>query len=149
MTITPHHIGICVTDLDRSLRFWCVGLGFETTMVPPVGNEWSDALEIGGNVEFTAHFIAKDGFTFELLHYAHPEPHGQASGSRNQIGFTHLAVDVDDLDATIARLEAVGATVIRSTRTAFGGEAGSTELVFVADPDGVRVELICSRGPEA
>jgi catechol 2,3-dioxygenase-like lactoylglutathione lyase family enzyme len=147
MTITPHHIGICVTDLDRSLRFWCEGLGFTTTMVPPVGSEWSDALEIGGEVEFTAHFIEKDGFAFELLHYRHPAPHGTPSASRNQLGFTHLAVNVDDLEATIARLEAVGATVITSTRTAFGSDQGTTELVFVADPDGVRVELISSRGP--
>ena len=142
MTIKPHHIGICVTDLERSLRFWCDGLGFETTMVPPVGSEWSDALEVGGEVEFTAHFIAKDGFTFELLHYRRPGSHGRPSSQRNQVGFTHLAVDVDDLDETIARLEKVGGTVIQSTRTKVSSGEGTTELVFVADPDGVRVELI-------
>ena len=25
----PSHFGICVTDLDRSMRFYCDGLGFE------------------------------------------------------------------------------------------------------------------------
>lgn len=125
MTIIPHHIGICVTDLDRSLRFWCEGLGFETTMVPPVGSEWSDALEIGGEVEFTAHFITKGGFTFELLHFKTPQPHGNASATRNQIGFTHLAVDVDDLEQTIAKLEALGGTLIKSTRTTFSSTQGT------------------------
>jgi lactoylglutathione lyase len=140
MAITPHHVGICVTDLERSLRFWCDGLGFETTMVPPVGTEWADALEIGGQVEFTAHFISKGGFTFELLHYKTPQPTGKASGTRGQVGFTHLAVDVDDLDATIEKLVALGGTVIQSTRTKFG----PTELCFIADPDGVRVELVAT-----
>ena len=102
MAVTPHHIGICVTDLEKSLRFWCDGLGFETTMVPPVGSEWKEALEVRGegDLAFTAHFIKKDGFEFELLHYANPGVHGQASTSRNQLGFTHLALYVDDLDAT-------------------------------------------------
>jgi lactoylglutathione lyase len=142
MELTPHHVGICVTDLDRSLRFWCEGLGFETTMVPPVGSEWSDALEIGGEVEFTAHFIKKGGFEFELLHYRTPAPHGSPSASRKQLGFTHLAMNVEDLDAAIAHVVAHGGTLIESTRTRFESPDGVTELAFVADPDGVRVELI-------
>ncbi|MGA2836505.1 MAG: VOC family protein [Acidimicrobiales bacterium] len=142
MTITPHHLGICVTDLDRSLRFWCEGLGFETTMVPPVGSEWSDALEIGGEVEFTAHFITKAGFTFELLHFTTPRPNGEASATRSQIGFTHLAVDVDDFEGTIAKLEALGGTLIESTRTTFSLPGATIELAFMADPDGVRIELV-------
>ena len=140
MAVTPHHVGICVTDLERSLRFWCDGLGFTTTMIPPVGTEWADALEIGGHVEFTAHFIEKDGFTFELLHYKTPAPHGTPSATRGQVGFTHLAVDVEDLDGTIEQLVALGGTVIESTRTKFGG----TELCFMADPDGVRIELVAT-----
>jgi glyoxylase I family protein len=142
MAISTHHVGICVTDLDRSLRFWCDGLGFETTMVPPVGSEWAEALEIGGEVKFTAHFIKKDGFEFELLAYESPGVHGQPSASRNQVGFTHLALYVDDLDATIARLVDCGGTVIQSTRTKMGQGPESIELAFVADPDGVRIELM-------
>ena len=144
MAVTPHHIGICVTDLEKSLRFWCDGLGFETTMVPPVGSEWKEALEVQGegDLAFTAHFIKKDGFEFELLHYANPGVHGQASTSRNQLGFTHLALYVDDLDATIDRLVECGGTLVESTRTKFGEGPMSMELAFVADPDGVRVELM-------
>lgn len=142
MELVPHHVGICVSDLERSLRFWCEGLGFETTMVPPVGSQWSDALEIGGEVEFTAHFIRKEGFEFELLHYARPGSHGSPSAIRNQLGFTHLAMNVDDLDGAIELLVGLGGTYLASTRTRFESPDGVTELCFVADPDGVRVELI-------
>jgi lactoylglutathione lyase len=145
MDLRLHHVGICVSDLDRSLRFWCDGLGFETTMVPTVGPEWSDALEIGGPVAFTAHFIRKDGFELELLHYTHPAPHGAPSRSRNQLGFTHLALDLgpdEELDEVIARLEHLGGTVLSSTRTTITYPFATVELVFLADPDGVRVELM-------
>jgi len=62
--------------------------------------------------------------------------------SRNQVGFTHFAVYVDDMDAEIARLVECGGTVIEKTRTKMGEGAESVELVFIADPDGVRVELM-------
>ena len=28
-TYVPSHVGLCVSDLERSLRFFCDGLGFE------------------------------------------------------------------------------------------------------------------------
>ena len=62
--------------------------------------------------------------------------------SRNQVGFTHFAVYVDDMDAEIARLVECGGTVIEKTRTKMGEGEESVELVFIADPDGVRVELM-------
>jgi catechol 2,3-dioxygenase-like lactoylglutathione lyase family enzyme len=145
--ITPHHIGICVSVVERSLRFWCDGLGFEQVAVMDVGSEWSDAMEIGGHVAFTVRFLTKDGYTFEILHFEEPHPHGSPSTRRDQIGFTHLTVDVDDLDATIAHLAACDGTVIPSTRTRYVSDGGQViEVVFVTDPDGVRVELACHHG---
>jgi len=142
MAIRPHHIGICVTDLEASLRFWVDGMGFNTTMVTEVGNEWGRALEVPGEVQCTAHFLEKDGFEFELLHYRSPGSFGEASANRNHIGFTHLAVYVDDIDKEIEHLVSCGGTVLSDTRTKIGEGAYSMELVFLADPNGVRVELM-------
>jgi len=142
MRIEPHHVGICVSDLEASLRFWRDGLGFKATSTPTVGSEWSDALEIGGEIEFSATFLRKDGFEFELLHYNFPEPTGAPSATRLQLGFTHFAATVDDLDPVIDHLVAHGGTVVEGTRTRIGEGAWATELVFIADPNGVRVELM-------
>jgi catechol 2,3-dioxygenase-like lactoylglutathione lyase family enzyme len=140
--VQPHHVGICVTDLERSLRFWCDGLGFESTRVLKAGTEWSGSLEMEGEVQFTAQFIEKGGFTFELLHYDIPGTIGQASSQRNQVGLTHLALYVDDLDEAIARLESFGGSVIPSSRTASNTADVKGELVVLAGPDGERIELI-------
>ena len=138
MELTPTHLGLCVSDLDASLRFWRDGLGFETREVLELGSEWADALEVESPAEFTSHFIRKGALEFELLFYKSPAPTGEASRSRGQIGLTHLAFGVDDLDAALEHLVAHGGTVLETTRTALG----PVELAFVADPDGTRIELI-------
>jgi catechol 2,3-dioxygenase-like lactoylglutathione lyase family enzyme len=137
----PSHAGICVRDLDRSLRFYCDGLGFEraegfdldSTVAPGLQR----ALEARGEVAVTSQFIAKDGMRIELLHYRDREPTGSPSQTRTQLGLTHLCFVVDDVDAAAERLLEYGALVLDSTRSNPG-----TDIVFVMDPDGVRVELM-------
>lgn len=132
------HIGICVSDLERSLRFYCDGLGFERAESHSIGNEFADALEVPRDVELTSQFIRREGLSIELLHYASPRTVGEPSRSRRQIGLTHLSFVVPDVDRAAALLVQCGATVLAETRTTGDG----IDLLFLADPDGVRVELM-------
>lgn len=135
------HLGLCVTDLDRSLRFWCDGLGFERAERYDLDSEvmagLDRALEVGERTQVTSQFIRSGSLAIELLAYRAPAVSGRPSSSRATIGFTHLAFHVDDLAAAVARLEACGGTVVEGTAQHLG-----IEVVFVADPDGVRVELL-------
>jgi catechol 2,3-dioxygenase-like lactoylglutathione lyase family enzyme len=143
MTVSVSHVGLCVSDLARSMRFYCDGLGFAPGIRFDVGREFAATLEVDGDVEVTSQFVARDGLSIELLHYAQGAVHGTPSGSRNQLGFTHLSVIVDDVDAVAARLVEHGGTVVESTRTRIdAGNGATSDFVFVADPDGVRVELM-------
>jgi lactoylglutathione lyase len=54
-------------------------------------------------------------------------------------GYGHIAVGVDDLDATLARLKEQG---IEPEREPYTVSEGGSRLTFVADPDGYRIELI-------
>ncbi len=136
------HLGICVTDLDRSLAFYCDGLGFERGEAFPIDSTFGAALEVPGDLVLTSQFIRREGLAVELLHYTRPAPTGEPSQRRNQLGLTHLSFYVDDVDATAAALVAAGGTVIESTRTTNEG----IDLVFLHDPDGVRVELMKAQG---
>jgi len=139
--LRPSHVGLCVTDLERSLRFYCEGLGFQVaegfdlddTMVPGIDK----SLEVPGPVALRSQMITLDTMKIELLHYTTPEAVGVPSARRNQRGLTHLSFWVDDVDAAAAALVALGGTILPETRQAPG-----VELVFLADPDGVRVELM-------
>jgi lactoylglutathione lyase len=54
-------------------------------------------------------------------------------------GYGHVAVGVDDLDGTLARLKDEG---IEPERAPYTVRDGGNRLCFVRDPDGYRVELI-------
>ena len=140
-TYTPSHAGICVRDLDRSLRFYCDGLGFEKAEVfeldSTIAPGLERALEARGEVAITSQFIAKDGMRIELLHFRDRDATGAPSKTRTQLGLTHLCFVVQNVDVAAERLLEYGAIVLDATRSEPG-----TDIVFVMDPDGVRIELM-------
>ena len=143
MPTTFSHFGLCVSDLDRSLRFYCDGLGFEPGMKFDIGNDFAHTLEVDGDVSLISQFVTRDGVSIELIHYLSPGVVGAPSANRNQLGLTHLSLNVDDVDGFAARAVECGGTLIGSTRTKIDNPDGSTsDFVFVADPDGTRVELM-------
>jgi glyoxylase I family protein len=134
---TPSHIGLCVSDLERSLRFYCDGLGFE------MGGRFRltrQIAEVDPPVEVISQFIHLGGQRIELLDYASPGPFGQPHVRRNHLGLTHLSFIVDDVEAGARHLEMVGGTILQDTRNP--AEDESLRILFVADPDGNRVELM-------
>jgi lactoylglutathione lyase len=136
------HIGICVSDMARSLRFYRDGLGFEPTHDYAVGPEFSALMEVEG-VQLHSQFLRRGGVTIELLWFAEPGQSGD--GTRrpvNRLGISHLSVRVEDVGAAAARLEQVGGTVVPGTRTTFGEGPGAMDFVYCTDPDGTRVELM-------
>jgi lactoylglutathione lyase len=135
------HFGICVTDLERSMRFYCDGLGFEPFATYPIGGEYGKGLEVPGEIDLTAQFIRKGGMVIELLHFRSPGADGEPSNRRNRVGLTHIAFVAEDVNATVAHLVACGGTVLEHTRTVVDTPDGRNELVFLEDPDGVRVEI--------
>jgi lactoylglutathione lyase len=54
-------------------------------------------------------------------------------------GYGHIAVGVEDLDGTLARLKEQG---IEPEREPYRVREGGSRLCFVRDPDGYRIELI-------
>jgi catechol 2,3-dioxygenase-like lactoylglutathione lyase family enzyme len=137
----PSHLGLCVSDLDRSIRFYCDGLGFERAESYELDSSAAEgldrALEVPGRAVLRSQYIAYGDLRIELLYFSSPQPIGEPSAHRNQRGLTHLAFYVDDVDAAAAHLSAHGGTIIDSTRTKPG-----IDIVFLADPDGTRVELM-------
>jgi glyoxylase I family protein len=138
------HIGICVSELGRSLDFYRDALGFRETGRYAVGDAATETiLEVAGaHVELV--YLERDGVRIELLYY--PAPGHVGAGERrpmNALGITHLSFAVDDLDRVTGSIEAAGGRVLEGTRAVF--RSGNRGL-FALDPDGTRIELIERRG---
>ena len=142
MDLSVSHVGICVSDLEASLRFYCEGLGFEEVASHEVGEEFAALMEVEG-VRLRSRMVRRDGVTLELLDYVAPGTIGPA-GRRpmNQLGLTHLSLRVGDVGSVAATIEALGGTVVRPTRTTFEFDGTSLEFLYCTDPDGVRIELM-------
>lgn len=139
------HVGICVTDLERSIRFYRDGLGFVQRSALRVQGEPTDTLLRLRDVDLQAVYLERDGTRIELLQYASPGAIGaDAPRAMNQRGLTHLSLRVDSVADTLAALRAVGARELEKTRIdlpEFGAAA-----VFLADPDGTLIELVQAPG---
>jgi lactoylglutathione lyase len=115
-----------VTDPERSRAFY-EALGMEFRRDLPIVRD--------GELEATNYFFGFPGDEAELeLTFNHDgrtyEP-GTAYG--------HVAIGVDDLDATLARLAEQG---IEPERPPYTVREGGSRLCFVRDPDQYRVEII-------
>ena len=142
---TFSHLGICVSDLDRSRAFYIDQLGYHEVAHLDVEGEEPARLLMLEELELRAVYLERDGMRIELLYYARP---GHVATSRprpmNRLGLTHLSLRVDDLEATLASMRSAGVEILEQTHIA-NPEYG-TAVVMVCDPDGTLVELVQAPG---
>ena len=107
-----------ITDVDRSVAFY-TALGFEELRRMPIREE---AINV-----FMG--LPGDGPRLELTYNFGVDSYELGTG------YGHIAVTVDDLDGTLARLAEQG---IESERPPYTVREGGSRLCFVRDPDGYR-----------
>jgi lactoylglutathione lyase len=114
-----------INDLERSVDFYVNGLGFTEQRRVPIRDE---AINV---------FLTPPGspdMPLELtFNFGRDEPYDLGTG------YGHIALYVDDLDGTLARLAGKG---IVPEREPYRVREGGSRLCFVRDPDGYRIELI-------
>jgi catechol 2,3-dioxygenase-like lactoylglutathione lyase family enzyme len=131
------HVGICVSDLERSACFYKGALGFKLEYYVEVGSPFGVLTELL-DLQCRAGFFTKDGLRIELLGYTSPDVVGEPQRRpMNQLGITHLSLIVDDIDAMAARITEFGGRVCAETKVA----TPKGQFMFCTDPDGVRIEL--------
>jgi len=124
MPKTLVHTCVRVVDPEASQRFYEL-LGFEER----------------GRLNFESAYnvylgLPDDGDRLELtVNVGRTEPYDLGEG------YNHVAVTLDDLDATLAALAEIG---VQPERPPYrpGGRDDLPRIAFVADPDGYRIELI-------
>ncbi len=114
-----------ISDPERSVTFY-EALGLERRRELPIREE---------AVNYFLGVPGKDGPELELT-YNFATPDG---GYDVGTGYGHIALTVDDLDATLERLREKG---IEPERPPYTVRDGGSRICFVRDPDGYRIELV-------
>jgi catechol 2,3-dioxygenase-like lactoylglutathione lyase family enzyme len=133
------HVGIVVDDLAAATEFFAE-LGLVLQVEAPVAGRWvDDTVGLEGVRADIAIMQTPDGNgRLELTKFHSPShqgdiPHAEA----NTPGIRHISFAVEDIDAVVAGLRALGAELV--------GEVGRYEdsyrLCYLRGPEGIIVEL--------
>lgn len=151
------HVGVCVSDLEKSINFYCSALNGKVLQtidmaasLPPVHRA---LLEVGSDIDASSTFIQLSGVIVELLHYKKQARDGSSRGHvganerrpMNQLGITHLSfktTDRDEYQQILANISKAGGKVLDSTLMKFGMDPRfEMDIIFCLDPDGTRIEI--------
>jgi lactoylglutathione lyase len=130
-----NHIGHCVSNLARSVRFYTELLGFEVKSRMRVPDRPADQLlRIPAPLGMSVVYLAKDGVVLELLHFDRPGNPQARPRPINEPGLTHMSFSVDDVAAAAAAATELGGQALPDTDVGAG--------LFIRDPDGQLIELL-------
>lgn len=134
------HIGITVSDLDVSLRFYCQWLGLEVLQCFGLrSGEYISTLVGVADAEIDiVHLGLADGAKIELLQYrSHPRP-AAAPAAGFETGRPHVAITVNDLDGLYRRRDDF-CVIFKSPPLS---SPDGVKVCYCHDPDGVILELV-------
>ncbi len=146
------HVNVNCSDLERSRRFYTEALGLsEGARTTPDEAQPGTAFGLDrarwdASILLGAHGF--EGGAIDLLEWHEPRPVGAPPARVTQTGFQRLGFRVPDLDATTARVTALGGKAWSEPFAHALDDGGAIRLVLVEDPDGIAIELIEGGRPE-
>jgi lactoylglutathione lyase len=134
------HYSHCVSDIERSRKFYTDVLGFEV-MIEFDFDDPATAKVMGvPGAKFKGIFMKRDGMRIEIIGFSEPVPDRRVRKRQsNEIGHSHLSFYVLNLDESLAELRSKGVEVEEQTRTVL---PSGIECCVVRDPDGFPIEVV-------
>jgi catechol 2,3-dioxygenase-like lactoylglutathione lyase family enzyme len=146
--LATNHTSFTVSDLDRTIAFFRDAMGFEVTSKAPrdpavvsriIGIEGTDIMVA---------YVRGAGHNLELIQYLGPrEGRGRVRSLPCDVGFAHIAYDVDDIDAAMEAAAKHDVMPIGEVVAIDAGPNAGGRVVYLRDPDGVTIEFIEKPSP--
>jgi catechol 2,3-dioxygenase-like lactoylglutathione lyase family enzyme len=133
------HIGIVVSDLEKSIYFYRDLFGFRITRQMEESGDYIDKMLALSRVKVTTvKMTAPDGQMIELLKF-HTHLNEQKPRDINNVGITHIAFEIDDLSDEYNRLKDEGVPFNSPPQLSLDGCA---KVAFCRAPEGTFIELV-------
>lgn len=129
LTMGIDHVGLAVSDLERSRRFFVDRLGWQV---------------VGGNPDYPAVFVSDGSVRLTLWQVDTSEAHVPFNRRKN-VGLHHLALKVQDV-ATLERIFSQALTW-PEVKVEFAPQLvgkGPRMHCMMYEPGGIRIEFVCA-----
>ena len=134
------HVGIVVQDIQNSINFWQDHFNFSIFLDQIEEGPFIEHLLNMPNVKVrTVKMNGEDNSLIELLYFFGKQDVDKWRGNLTSTGFTHLALNINNLNEKIKKLQSQGFKVINQPRIS---ENGSVLVAFVEGPEGLLLELV-------
>jgi len=153
------HMNVVVTDIEKSLKFYCDLLGGQVVggaEKESIINRKTESrgagivLGLGETTEWKACLIRfgynKEATVIDLLQWTKPASTGRPYEKLNNVGIARMALAVDDVDKAYDDLKAKGVVFVSPPQEVdLSPETPGQGLIKIAvckDPDGTAVEFV-------
>ncbi len=141
--VMGHHHGFTVSDLDRSVAFYRDLLGMELVRISerrdlPSYDTILGYDQVHLNIAILRHPVNE--FILELVQYVHPVVEARPQENR-YLGASHVAFEVDDVDAMYTQLIEAGFGSINPPTDVDRDGVVVARAMYALDPDGISIEM--------
>jgi glyoxylase I family protein len=141
--LSADHTGITVSNLERSLAFWCDVIGFELSHTAHQTGELAKEITGVTGAEIKLAVVkTPGGHKIELLQYLAPPDQKDDLLRPCDLGHVHVALVVDNLDVALERIAVSGWKAAGKPQMLESGPNKGKRVVYVRDPDGITIELM-------
>lgn len=137
-------VGVVVSDLDKSVRFYTNAIGFKEVSGFSVSAEMGKKIGLTDSrpVKIRVFELGEGNLATRIKLMSFPEAAGAKPDRRfihSTLGLNYLTIYVSDMTVALARLKAGEVKLLGESPVALGG---GTLLVTFQDPDGTFIELV-------
>jgi catechol 2,3-dioxygenase-like lactoylglutathione lyase family enzyme len=138
-----NHIGLVVSDLQKSKTFYEDVLGFRVWYEDaPVDAATAKLLGLKPTLGVQTCYLTLGECFLELIYFSAPEAAvTQRVRTMDETGLSHLSISVDDIRATASKAVECGGEIVESSDLGLA--------LLIRDPDGQFLELLSMNYPQS
>ena len=140
--LATNHTSFTVSNLDRTLGFFSDVLGFKVTSKAPRAPQVIERITGVPGAQVMIAYVRGPSHSVELIEFSAPDNRATHRPRACDLGFCHIAYDVEGLDELIEKASAHNVFPEGEVITVDQGPNAGARIVYLRDPDGITFELI-------